>query len=419
MITFSAMNRFATIFLILLFLSTATELWLAARHLRYVGNRRRAVPQPFRGKVPLKAHRKAADYTVTRTRFGMFEALNGTIMLVLWTVCGGLGWLDNLWHATGWSELAYGTAFAISVFMIGAVLELPFTAYRTFNIESRFGFNRTTVATFIIDLLRKLLLMLVIGTPIIVAALWLMETTGQAWWIYVWLMWVVLSLLTVWAYPIWIAPLFNRFTPLSSAPLRRRLQALLRRTGFRSRGIYVIDSSRRTTHGNAYFTGLGRAKRIVFFDSLLKTLNEREIEAVLAHELGHFKLAHVVKRMALTFLLALAALALLGWLTTQPWFYQGLGIGRPSAHTALILFIMVSPVFTFFLQPLFAWGSRRHEYEADGFAAKTTSAKALVSALVKLYRDNASTLTPDPMHSAFYDSHPPALRRIARLSLKP
>lgn len=415
MITSLLMDRFATLFLVLLLLSTATEIWLAARHLRYVVSRRRSVPTPFRGKIPLHAHRKAADYTTARTRFGMLDALYGTAILFLWTVGGGLDWLDGLWRATGWSDLSVGTGFIASVFVLGALLELPFTAYRTFHIEDRFGFNRTSPALFARDMLRKISLLLLIGVPIIATALWLVQAAGATWWFYVWLLWVALSLFMVWAYPTWIAPLFNRFSPLASVPLRRRIQALLKRTGFRSHGIYVIDSSRRTTHGNAYFTGLGKAKRIVFFDTLLKTLNAGEVEAVLAHELGHFKLSHILKRLLFMFGFGLLGLALLGWLATQTWFYQGLGMTQPSVHAALILFVMVSPVFTFFLQPLFAWGSRRHEYEADRFAAATTSRRALASALVKLYRDNAATLTPDPVYSAFYDSHPPALRRITRL----
>ncbi|HKQ30230.1 MAG TPA: M48 family metallopeptidase [Burkholderiales bacterium] len=409
------MDRFTTLFLILLIVATATELWLAQRHIRHVANRRRSVPAPFRGKIPLRAHRKAADYTVTRMRFGMVEALYGTFLLLLWTVGGGLNLLDNAWRLAGGSPLVTGTMFVLSVFVIGAIGELPFTAYRTFNIETRFGFNRMSRALFVSDALRRLLLLLVFGAPVIAAALWLMQSAGDAWWLYVWFLWVALSLVMIWIYPAWIAPLFNRFKPLAASQLRNRISALLRRTGFRSRGIYVIDSSKRTTHGNAYFTGLGRSKRIVFFDTLLKTLNAREIEAVLAHELGHFKLAHILKRMVLMFVSILAALALLGWLATQTWFYQGLGMQQPSPHAALTLFVMVGPLFSFFLQPLFAWGSRKHEYEADRFAATTTSAKALASALVKLYRDNAATLTPDPVYSAFYDSHPPALRRISRL----
>jgi len=415
MIPFMIMDRFTILFLTLLLVATATELWLARRHLRHVTSRRRAVPEPFRGKIPLTAHRKAADYTVTRTRFGMVEAVYGTTVLLLWTVCGGLELLDNAWRSVGWSPLVTGTLFILSVFAIGAIVELPFGIYRTFNIEARFGFNRMTLSLFLGDALRKLSLLLAIGAPVIAAALWFMHGAGALWWIYVWGLWVALSLTMVWIYPAWIAPLFNRFKPLAASSLRKRIYALLRRTGFRSRGIYVIDSSRRTTHGNAYFTGLGRSKRIVFFDTLLKTLNAREIEAVLAHELGHFKLAHIVKRMLMMFATILAALALLGWLATQAWFYRGLGVEQPSPYVALTLFVMVGPVFTFFLQPLFAWGSRKHEYEADRFAAATTSAKALASALVKLYRDNAATLTPDPVYSAFYDSHPPALRRISRL----
>jgi len=415
MIPSIGMNRFATLFLVLLVVSTAVELWLANRHLRYVSARRRIVPTPFRGKMPLKAHRKAADYTVTRTRLSMIEALYGTTVLFLWTLGGGLEWLDSLWRSTGWPTLAVGTAFGLSVFAIGSLLEIPFGAYRTFHVETRFGFNRTRPAVFMADLVRKIILLMVIGGPIMAAALWLVQVSGAGWWIGVWAFWVLISLLMVWIYPLWIAPLFNRFNPLASKTLRRRIDALLRRTGFRVRGIYVVDSSKRTTHGNAYFTGLGRAKRIVFFDTLLKTLTASEVEAVLAHELGHFKLSHILKRMLLMFSIGFAALALFGWLATQAWFYEGLGVSQPSAYAALILFIMVSPVFTFFLQPLFAWGSRRHEYEADRFAAATTSARALASALVKLYRDNASTLTPDPIYSAFYDSHPPALLRVSRL----
>jgi STE24 endopeptidase len=352
---------------------------------------------------------------MTRTRFGMLEAIYGTTVLLLWTVAGGLDFLDTAWRATGWPPLAVGTAFILSVFAIGVIAELPFTSYRTFGIETRFGFNRMTVSLFVADVVRKLVLLLAIGAPIIVAALWFMQSASEHWWIYVWLLWVGLSLTMIWVYPAWIAPLFNKFKPLAASRLRKRINALLQRTGFRSRGIYVIDSSKRTTHGNAYFTGIGRSKRIVFFDTLLKTLNAREIEAVLAHELGHFKLAHIVKRMVVMFVVILGALAFLGWLATQPWFYEGLGMRQPSPYAALTLFVMVGPVFTFFVQPVFAASSRKHEYEADRFAAQTTSAAALASALVKLYRDNAATLTPDIWYSRFYDSHPPALLRISRL----
>jgi STE24 endopeptidase len=412
------MNPFTTMFLVLLMLATVTELWLANRHLRHVLSRRRTVPSPFRGKISPKAHRKAADYTAVRARVGMFDSIFGTAVLLIWTVGGGLGWLDSLWRSTGWPELAIGTGFVVSVFFIGGLLELPFAVYRTFRIESRFGFNRMTPGIFISDQLRKTVLMIAIGVPLVAAALWLMNTSGERWWLYVWALWAGVSLFFFWAFPAWIAPLFNRFTPLTSKRLRQRIQSLLKRTGFRSRGIYVIDSSKRTTHGNAYFAGIGRGKRIVFFDSLLKTLNAREIEAVLAHELGHFKLAHIKKRLLFTFTIGFLGFALLGWLVTQPWFYSGLGMELPSAHAALVLFVMATPVFTFFVQPLFALSSRKHEYEADHFAVETTSATALASALVKLYRDNAATLTPDPVYSAFYDSHPPALLRINRLLSK-
>jgi len=268
---------------------------------------------------------------------------------------------------------------------------------------------------FLVDLIKQAVLAAIIGAPLILAALWLMQSTGSLWWIYVWLLWTGFSLTMVWAYPTLIAPLFNRFKPLERESLRARLQALLERTGFRSEGIYVVDSSRRTAHGNAYFTGFGRSKRVVFFDNLLEQLGENEVEAVVAHELGHYRLNHIVKRIVMVIVMSFLALAVLGWLAGQPWFYHALGVARPSNHAALALFVLVSPVFTFFLTPLVARRSRKHEYEADGFAAEQSDGRALISALVKLYKENATTLTPDPLHSAFYDSHPPALERIGKL----
>jgi STE24 endopeptidase len=409
------MNTFTSVFLLFLYLMLATELWLAWRQARHVAGCRRAVPGAFRGKVPLAAHKKAADYTIVRTRLGAVGDVYGAALLLAWTVGGGLEWLDGQWRGAGMDDLFTGAAFLLSAFLIMSLLELPLVLYRTFVVENRFGFNRTTPVLFAADLARKTALFLLLGTPVFLAALWLMRETGALWWVFVWVLWVAVGLFMVWAYPALIAPLFNRFTPLGPGALRSRILRLLRRTGFRSRGIYVVDSSRRTAHGNAYFTGLGKSKRIVFFDNLLKSLNIREVESVLAHELGHFKRGHVYKRMLLVFILGLAGLAVLGGLAAQSWFYRGLGLTQPSAHAALILFILTGPVFTFFLQPLIAWGSRRHEYEADRFAAATASARALAGALVKLYRDNASTLTPDPVHSAFYDTHPPAGARIARL----
>jgi len=415
MITPYAMHPFTLLSPALLAAVLATPWRLARRQIAHVRARRERVPPAFEGEIPLAAHRKAADYTVARARLGRWDDLYGAALLLAWTLGGGLAALDRAWRAVFATELYAGTAFLLSLLLIGGLLELPFTLARTFGIERRFGFNRTTPALFVSDLLKQTLLALVIGTPLILAALALMQAAGAFWWLYVWLLWSGFSLLMVWAYPTLIAPLFNRFQPLTREDLRRRLEDLLARTGFRSEGIYVVDSSRRTTHGNAYFTGFGRAKRIVFFDNLLETLAEPEVEAVVAHELGHFKLRHIAKRMGLMLGLSLAALALLGWLAGEPWFYHALGVPRPSNHAALALFLLVGPVFGFFLTPLLARGSRRHEHEADDFAAAQSDAGALVRALVKLYRDNAATLTPDPLHSAFYDSHPPAPARIARL----
>ena len=412
------MNTFTIIFIALLGLTLLTELWLANRHIRHVNANRGSVPNAFRRKISLEDHHKAADYTIARTRFGRVEDVYGMALLAIWTVGGGLEWLDRLVRGFGHDELVTGTLFILSAFIIMGLIELPVSVYQTFVIENRFGFNKTSPGLFVADLLKKTLLLGIIGAPLAIAVLWLMRGTGALWWVYVWLLWSSFTLFLVWAYPAWIAPIFNKFTPLKDDSVRERIHALLERTGFRSRGIYVVDGSRRSAHGNAYFTGFGKSKRIVFFDTLLEHLGEKEIEAVLAHELGHFKRWHVLKRILLTLGMSLFGLALLGWLITQPWFYAGLGMTQPSNHAALMLFMLVIPVFTFFLQPLFSWSSRRHEYEADSFAAEQTDARDLVSALVKLYKENASTLTPDPLHSAFYDSHPPAAMRIAHLAGK-
>lgn len=415
MIAPAEMHPFTLVFLVMLALVTATQWWLARRQIAHVRARRESVPPAFAGEIPLAAHRKAADYTVARARLGQLENVYGAAILLLWTLGGGLALLDRIWRAALDGTLYAGTLFLLSLLLIAGLLELPFAALRTFGIERRFGFNRTTPALFVADLGKQALLAVVIGALLILAALWLMQAAGSLWWLYLWLLWSAFSVLMVWAYPTLIAPLFNRFQPLARDDLRRRLEDLLARTGFRSEGIYVVDSSRRTAHGNAYFTGFGRAKRIVFFDNLLESLAEAEVEAVVAHELGHYKLHHITERMALLLGISLAALALLGWLAAQPWFYHALGVTRPSNHAALALFVLVGPVFSFFLTPLFARGSRRHEHEADDFAAAQSDAAALTSALVKLYRENAATLTPDPLHSAFYDSHPPAPVRLARL----
>jgi STE24 endopeptidase len=412
------MNSFSWIFIAALGASVVLKLWLAQRQINSVSGNRAQVPDAFADKIQLDAHQKAADYTLTNTRHGRLELVYGSLLLLGWTLGGGLQWLDSLWQQTGWGSIATGVALMISAFAIMALLDLPFSLYHTFVTEERFGFNKTTVGTYIGDMLKQTLLMLILGVPLAWAALWLMQESGGLWWLYLWLLWASFSLLMLWAYPAVIAPLFNKFTQLENEQLQQRIQTLLDRCGFKSKGIYVMDGSRPSGHGNAYFTGMGQNKRIVFFDTLLETLEPDEIEAVLAHELGHFKRKHVQKRIVIMMLSSLAGLALLGWLIDQPWFYQGLGVEQGSNALALLLFLMVTPVFTLFLQPLSSWFSRKHEFEADDYAAKQSSAADLIRALVKMYKENASTLTPDPLYSAFYDSHPPAPVRVAHLSTK-
>ncbi len=409
------MNGFSLLFLGALAAMLLTQIWLGWRHMRHVQAHREHVPQAFSDRVPIADHRKAADYTVASTRFGLIDDFAGALLLALWTVGGGLELLDRMCRSLGLGPVVTGGGFILSLFMIMGALNLPFSIYRTFVIEQRFGFNKTTARLFITDLLKQALLLLIIGTPLTLAVLWLMQAMGRLWWLYVWALWSGFTLVMVWAYPVLIAPLFNKFSPLHDTSVKERIQSLLERTGFRSRGIFVMDGSRRSAHGNAYFTGFGKNKRIVFFDTLLDTLAGPEIEAVLAHELGHFRRHHVLKRLLMTFGLTLAGLNLLAWLMREPWFYHGLGMSHISTYAALALFLIAGPVFAFFLHPLSSWSSRRHEFEADAYAAKQADVRAMITALVKLYRENASTLTPDPVYSAFYDSHPPAPVRIAHL----
>ncbi len=318
----------------------------------------------------------------------------------------------QLWRTAGYGPIVTGTALILSAMVIMTLLDLPFSVYHTFVVEERFGFNRSTPGVFIVDLLKNAALLAVIGTPMIALALWIMESAGSLWWLYVWAVWMAFTLVMFWAYPAIIAPLFNKFSPLDDESLKQRIQSLMDKCGFRSKGIFVMDGSRRSGHGNAYFTGFGSNKRIVFFDTLLESLEPDEIEAVLAHELGHFRLKHIQKRLLSTMALSFCALALLGWLAGQAWFFTGLGISQPSSWMTLMLFMMVLPVFTFILQPLLSSLSRKHEFEADAYAVKQSSGQDLVNALVKMYRENASTLTPDPLYSAWHDSHPPAPVRI-------
>ncbi|MEJ2685838.1 MAG: M48 family metallopeptidase [Gammaproteobacteria bacterium] len=407
------MNAFTVVFVVAVGLSGLLQAWLARRHMAHIRARRNQVPEAFRDTIPLESHQKAADYTLARTRLGLVELVYGLALLLGWTLGGGLTLLDRLWLGAGLGPLATGVGVMASAFLIMGLLDLPFSAYQTFVLEQQFGFNRTRVGTFVADLLKEALLLLVIGVPLAALVLWLMAGAGSLWWVYVWAVWMGFSLLMMWAYPAFIAPLFNRFTPLQDEALENRIQTLLAKCGFRSQGIFVIDGSRRSGHGNAYFSGLGRNKRIVFFDTLLSSLEPNEIEAVLAHELGHFRLRHVQKRMVSMAIFSAAGLALLAWLMGQTWFYSGLGVDTPSTYMALLLFMLVAPTVGVFLQPLFSWLSRKHEFEADSYAASQANPKDLISALVKLYRENASTLTPDPLYSAFHDSHPPAPVRVA------
>jgi STE24 endopeptidase len=341
--------------------------------------------------------------------------MTDAIVLLILTLGGGIEAIDRVWKLLPISEPWHGTLVILSVMLVVGLIGLPLSLWSTFRLEARFGFNRTTLGLFVLDRLKGIVLALVIGGPLLVAALELMRHAGTLWWLYVWALWLSVSLGMTWAYPALIAPLFNRFSPLTDASLRARIETLLERCGFTSRGVFIVDGSRRSAHGNAYFTGVGRNKRIVFFDTLINTLEPDEIEAVLAHELGHFKLHHIRRRLAVSAVIGLAGLALLGWLAARPWFYTQLGLSGASDYGALLLFMFVAPAFTFFVTPLAASWSRRDEFAADEFAARHAPAGTLMAALVKLYRDNATTLTPDPVHSRFYDSHPPALARIARL----
>jgi STE24 endopeptidase len=405
-----------TLFIAAVVIATAVELWLAARQIAAVAAHRDRIPQPFAGQLSPEDHRKAADYTVAKARLGMVSTVIDSIVTLALTVGGGIAAIDALWRHTGWGEPWLGLVVIGTVAAVVGIVGLPFSVVRTFRIEAAFGFNRTTPMIFLGDLGKGILLGVLIGGPLVLAVLVLMDHAGRWWWLAAFGCWLVVTLLITWAWPAFIAPLFNKFSPLEDASLKGRIEALLERCGFRSSGVFVVDGSRRSAHGNAYFTGIGRHKRIVFFDTLLKQLASPEIEAVLAHELGHFRLRHVRQRLLVSFVTMLVGFALLGWLAGKPGFYRALGVPTPSTHAALILFALAVPVAVFFTTPLGSLWSRRHEFAADRFASQHANAQELASALVKLYRENASTLTPDPLYTAFYYSHPPALERIARLT---
>lgn len=409
------MHPFTLLFLLALAAVLVTRLWLAGRQIRAVRAQREHVPDAFSHDIPPDQHRLAADYAVERTRFGRVDAVIDALLLLIWTLGGGIASVDAAWRGLGLGPIGTGIGVILTVVAISAVIDLPLRAWRIFVIEGRFGFNRMTPGLFLADLLRMAALALLAGIPLLALVLWLMQTTGALWWLWVWGVWLLFNLAIIWAWPRFIAPLFNVFRPLADAGLRTRIDDLVQRCGFRSGGVFVVDGSRRSRHANAYFAGFGRNRRIVFHDTLLEQLSPDEIEAVLAHELGHFRHGHIRRMITVSAVVSLAGLAGLAWLMQQPWFYFALGVPIPSDYAALLLFLLITPLATHFLKPLFAGLSRHHEFEADAFAARQCSAEHLIAALVTLYRENAGTLTPDALHSAFHDSHPPAMQRIAHL----
>ncbi len=410
---------FSLLFAAFLIATLGTKLWLASRHIQHIQRHRDAVPEQFAAKIPLAAHQKAADYTVAKTKLKITLLVVNAVVLVGFTLMGGLQWLSEVLSPTFGVGIAYQLALIAAVSIISSLIDLPIDYYKQFTLEERFGFNKMTPGLFFSDLIKHSVVGAAIGLPLLWVTLTLMEKSGDLWWLYAWMLWCGFQLFMIAFYQSLIAPLFNKFTPLEDESLRTRIEGLMQRVGFASKGLFVMDGSRRSAHGNAYFSGFGAAKRIVFFDTLLSRLAPNEIEAVLAHELGHFKLNHVVQRLLMMFALSLGFLALLGWLKGQVWFYTGLGVtplmNGSNDAMALILFMLALPSFTFLFSPLMSITSRKNEFEADAFAAKHSNSSDLISALVKLYEDNASTLTPDPLHSAFYDSHPPASVRVQRL----
>ncbi len=411
----TAMHWLTLLFIAALLSSTLMQWWLSVRQVRAVIAHAAQVPTPFAATISPEDHRKAADYTVTRERIARIDLAVDAIMLALFTLGGGIAIVDGAWRTTALHQPWLGTSVILCVFFIQFVVGLPLSIYRTFRIEARFGFNRTTPKLFVVDLLKQLVLALALAVPLISLVLYLMDRAGNGWWLYAWGVLTLFNVVIQWAYPAFIAPWFNKFTPLAEPTLLARITALLERCGFKAQGVFVMDGSTRSSHGNAYFTGFGKTKRVVFFDTLVERLTAEEIEGVLAHELGHYRRHHIRNRLIVSLVVSFLGFALLGWLANWPDFYRALGVATPSPHAALLLFMFALGPFTFWFTPLGAWWSRRHEFEADQFAAEHADAKELSQALIKLYRDNANTLTPDELHSAFYDSHPSALVRIAHL----
>ena len=397
------------------------KFWLASRQVRHVARHRDNVPPPFAQTISLAAHQKAADYTIAKSRFGLVEMAWGTALLLGWTLLGGLDVINKVLLAWLGGGMVQQLGLLVAFAAIGGLLELPFTLWQTFRLEERFGFNKMTLKLWLADAVKSTLLGAVIGLPIAALILWLMGAAGTFWWLWAWCAWMGFNLLLMLIYPSFIAPLFNKFKPLDDPALQARVTALMKRCGFATKGLFVMDGSTRSAHANAYFTGFGASKRVVFYDTLLRQLSASEVEAVLAHELGHFKHKHIVKRLVAMFALSLAGFALLGWVSLQSWFFMGLGVqpnmSAPNNALALLLFMIAVPVFGFFVAPLSARLSRKHEFEADAYAVSQTSGADLSAALLKLYQDNASTLTPDPIFVKFYYSHPPASERLHRMAL--
>ena len=414
---------FTAVFATVLVLGLLVRFYLASRQIRHIAQHRQNVPAAFTHTISLASHQKAADYTITKARFGLLEMAFGAALLLGWTLLGGIDALNRFINAsslTSYGSLAPQLALLTGFGLISGVLDLPFKLYSTFNIEERFGFNKMTFKLWFADTVKGVLVGVVIGLPIVALILWLMGSAGSLWWLWAWGAWMGFNLLALVLYPTVIAPLFNKFKPLDAETLKARVTELMQRCGFAAKGLFVMDGSKRSAHANAYFTGFGAAKRVVFYDTLLKQLSPGEVDAVLAHELGHFKHKHIIKRIVGMFAMSLIGFALLGWLSSQVWFYTGLGIS-PSLSggndaVALLLFMLVTPLFSFFISPIFAQFSRQHEFEADAYAVAQTNGKDLQSALLKLYQDNASTLTPDPLFVKFYYSHPPATERLTRMA---
>ena len=410
------MNTFTFAFIALLILTTITRFWLGSRHINFVRAHRKKVPDAFAQNISLEAHQKAADYSCDKTSLALADVVVEAALLTLFTIGGLLQWIDTQWLSVlPDHEIIRGALVILTAFIISSLVDIPFDYYRTFTVDARYGFNKMQPKMFFFDIMKHGFVGLLLGAPILFVALWLMQSAGNYWWLYLWVVWSVFNLLMLAVYPTFIAPMFNKFSPLTDETLKDKIERLLKKCGFQSQGLFVMDGSTRSSHGNAYFTGFGSSKRVVFFDTLLERLNADEIEAVLAHELGHFKHRHVIKRIIMMFAISFVGLALLGWLQHQNWFHTGLGVQQKSGYMSLLLFMYVSPLCLFVLRPLMAKYSRQNEFEADAYAATHSNPRYLVEALVKLYRDNASTLTPDPVHSAFYDSHPPASLRIQKL----